>query len=503
MGHLGLSIRAVSGRVFGCRRALIALALAGALVGCGDEESTVAGEGGETTSGGEVASSDAPQSVQAPPGSRQPEDDGSWDGDEAGAGASADAGGAADAPAPDGQGGAAAEADDAAALWGSPQGQGGRPLPQRPEMGGSARGAFRDGLDASARGDLNRARQSFEQALSADARNYRAAYNLGVIADRAGNTGQAMDYYRRALRMQPDYEEAAEGIIRIHVRQGNVPDAVAFIEPLARTWERNLHLTALYAETLVHAKRYDKAMEEARKALARDERFVPAMVAIVKASLKQERGELAEAVLDQALAIDDQDAELHYLKASMLLKEDGRLREAMSELRKAVQLRPDYAEARIALGIQLLQGANYEEALQHFERAVQLVPTLVAVHLNLGDAYRANKRWTDAKQAFEKALSMDPNLAEAHFNLGLMYMTAGETFPGLDTLGSLRKASEEFEQYRRKMGPRMKRDDPSEAYLADLARLIDREERRIEREETRRRREAERAARQAAEGGGE
>ena len=83
-----------------------------------------------------------------------------------------------------------------------------------------------------------------------------------------------------------------------------------------------------------------------------------------------------------------------------------------------------------------------------------------------------------------------------------MYMTAGPEFPGLDMLGALGKAREEFGRYRSMRGAKLKRDDPSEQYLEDIEKRITREKRRIKREKARAEREAKRAARKAAEAEG-
>lgn len=399
-------------------------------------------------------------------------------------------------PSPSGQASAGAGAADENP-WGAPDAESGRPLPPRRPMSSSARSPYEDAVRAAESGNDEQAKTLFERALSADSNNYKAAYNLGVLADRAGRENDALQFYRRALRVQADYERAAEGIVRIHLRRGNASEALSFIEPLARRWERNLHLQALYSNVLIENTRLEDAVEAARSALRRDERFVPAMTSIVKASLKQGRRELARDVLDQALAVTDADAELHYLNGVMLRDEDGRMREAMAAFTKAVERRPDYVEARMALGIQLLGGANYDQALQHFERVAALAPSLAAAHLNLGDAYRATKQWQRAKQSFDRALRIESQLPEAHFNMGLMYMAAGGDFPGLDIVAAIQKAIDELRLYREQMGARLPRTDPSEGYLADLDRMMEREKRRIEREETRRRRDAERAARQA------
>ena len=55
---------------------------------------------------------------------------------------------------------------------------------------------------------------------------------------------------------------------------------------------------------------------------------------------------------------------------------------------------------------------------------------------------------------------------------------------------ALDKASDEFKTYRQQMGPRLRRDDPSEQYLRDLDRMIQRTRRRMERDAQRAREEA-------------
>lgn len=449
---------------------VLGLSLAVLGFGCGGE-----GETGTTVPNQEGTAGGENSGLQAPPGSQDADTD-DWDGD-------------GDQPPPAAQGGESP--------WGSPLSEQGRPLPTRRPLDGGAANSLRQGFAAADQGDVASARRAFESALASDGQSYEALFALGVLADRAGETSRAMEFYRRSLSAQADYEKAAEGIVNLHVRQSRPAEAVRFVEPLAQAWVRNLHLQALLAEALVHANRPDDAVAAARVALRRDERFVPAMVAIVKASLSQGRNELAEAVIGQALAIDDENADLHFLKGRMLLEEDGRLREALTELRRAVELRPAFAAARTALGVQLLNGANYEEALTQLQAVVRLAPTAVEAHLNVGDAYRANARWEPAKQAFDRALQMESNLPEAHFNLGLLYMTALDEFPGLSRLQALQKSAEEFTRYRDMMGSRLARKDPSEGYLEDLNRQIDREQRRIERDRARAQRAAERAARAA------
>lgn len=377
--------------------------------------------------------------------------------------------------------GVAASADGESA-WGATRAEQCRREP-RPAMSSKAAKAFGDGVRAAAANDNALAEAGFQAALNRDPKAYPALYSLGVLADRAGHEGDALNYYRRALGVLPDYEPAARGISTIQIRRNQVADAVATVEPLANEYRANLEMQALYAEVLVEARRLDEAWMAARRALKCDERFVPALIALVKASRAQGRDELADSILAQAMEVDANNAELHFLEGEKLVTEPGQLREAMAAYERAVQLRPNYAEARIALGVQLLAGGNYPSALSHFQAAARLVPTLPEVHVDLGDAYRATQRWTEAQQAYRKALSLQSKLPEAHYGLGLLFLTAAGDFPGLDELTAYEKAVDELKTYRSEMGPRLTKDDQSEEYLRDLDRLIQRARRRIEREQ--------------------
>ena len=404
-------------------------------------------------------------------------------------GKSASSGGNAEASAggesPDDSSGTIAGADvDAGQVspWGATQAeQCRRPLP--PGMSSKAKRAFEQGVSAAAAGDPGAAESSFQSALSRDPRAYPALYNLGVLADRAGREGDAVNYYRRALGVLPDYEPAVRGITTIQLRHGQVQEAVATVEPLANEYRANIEMQALYAEVLVEARRLDEAWMAARRALKCNERFVPALIALVKASRAQGRDELADSILEQAMEVDPQVAELHFMRGEQLQSEPGRLREAMAAYERALQLRPDYAEARMALGVQLLAGGNYAGALAHFQAAERLVPTLPAVYVNLGDAYRASSQWTEAQRAYRHALELQSKLPEAHYGLGLMFLTAAADFPGLDELSAYEKAVSELKTYRGEMGSRLAKDDQSEEYLRDLDRMIIRVRRQLEREE--------------------
>jgi tetratricopeptide (TPR) repeat protein len=345
-------------------------------------------------------------------------------------------------------------------------------------------------MDSASRGDAAGAQTAFQAALSADSSAFRAAYNLGVLADRAGNDDQALTYYRQALRIQPDYELAIQGVVTIMTRRGDTAGAVSFVQPLATQYVRNLAVTAIYGEALVDANREQDAITAARGALRRDERSVPAMIVLIKANMSLGRTELANSILDQAMAIDANNAELHYLNG-VRLQGMNQLAQALGEYRSAVRLRPDYVDAHMRLGLQLLAGANYTEAVSEFEAASRLVPDQFEVHLNLGDAYRSTKQYDLAKREFDRVIQMRPSYPQVHYDIAIMYIAQAADLTGQAQVDMERQAQTELTAYRTGMGASLARDDASQTYLDELARQIERQQKAIDRA-------AARAAKQAA-----
>ena len=461
------------------------VALSGA---CGPSSSSSGSSGTVTRttpaeSGGAETSSSAPRDLERPEGSREPEPEAPVAQTSAEPVAVAQSGTAAPAAAVPQE-----------SPWGRPETESGERLPERRPLTGSARDAYRRGMEASARGDGAAAQTAFQEALSSDSTSFRAAYNLGVLADRSGQSDQALNFYRQALRIQPDYERAVEGVVRVYVRQGRAADAVSFAQPIAQRWVRNLSVQAVYGDALVAANRPTEAVDAARAALRRDERFVPAMIVMAKANLRLGRNELAQSILEQALAIDAANAEGHFLRGQMY-EAEHQLQPAITSYRRAVELSRDYADARMRLGILMLGGANYDEAVQQFEAVARLVPDLMSVHLNLGDAYRSTKQWNKAKAEFDMVSARSPSTVEVRYNLGLMYWAQSADLTGQEQLDLLVRAQQELTTYRTGMGSRLPRDDQASTFIEDLNRQIDRVRRVIERDAARRQRDAERAAR--------
>lgn len=124
------------------------------------------------------------------------------------------------------------------------------------------------------------------------------------------------------------------------------------------------------------------ASDEADKAIEIDPRNQSAL--LTQATVALARGDASRAVsrLEQALAINSESADAHYLLglAYNKLKKHA---EACDELRLAVETRPGHADCHNQLGLALLELSKPNEAAQEFREALRLDPKSRDAQYNL------------------------------------------------------------------------------------------------------------------------
>ncbi|MBI5845922.1 MAG: tetratricopeptide repeat protein [Deltaproteobacteria bacterium] len=123
----------------------------------------------------------------------------------------------------------------------------------------------------------------------------------------------------------------------------------------------------------------------------------------------------------------------------------GETEKAISLYRKAINLYPDFAVARINLGSILTKKGRLQEAVDQFAKVVESPSPVIkkterAMALsNLGNVFMASGRPERAVEFFEKAVMMEPDWATALSNLGAALAASGRP---VDALRPLMRALE-------------------------------------------------------------
>lgn len=98
---------------------------------------------------------------------------------------------------------------------------------------------------------------------------------------------------------------------------------------------------------------------------------------------------------------------------------------AIDALKKAVELKSDYAASRFHLGLAYTQADRKNEAIKEFEFAKALSDVDASINFQLGILYYNDNDFDKAKTEMEKAISADPNFSNARYVLGLIYDKKG------------------------------------------------------------------------------
>jgi protein O-GlcNAc transferase len=125
---------------------------------------------------------------------------------------------------------------------------------------------------------------------------------------------------------------------------------------------------------------------------------------------------------------------LHYLGISYF--QQGKPDRGIDFVRKALAIKPDYAEAHYNLGSALQGLGRHGDAVTHYRKALALGHDNADLHNNLGAALQQVGRPDEAIAHLERALALQPGNAQAQNNLGAV----------LNELGHHEQAIERFRQ---------------------------------------------------------
>ncbi len=328
--------------------------------------------------------------------------------------------------------------------------------------------------------DKEEALSLVEKAAASNPKCYQCYYNKGVLLEKQNRFTEAVDSYRKALKLKPTHLATVINLSNLYLRQKKVERARSIVTAAVKKAPKDLGLRNQLIVVLLAAGRYDDAAEQAKGVLRLDERNSEAMVHLAMTYYAKGKYELAERILLKAQQIDKASAVIPERLGFVYLKMDN-MQAAIVQFKKAVEMDPNMLEAHINLGVLYNKAHDYTSAAEHFRKAIAAEPMWSDAYLDLGNALRGDRQFKEAESAYLKVLKLAPSDKRAHLNLGLMYFD--DEIPGY-------KKSERF----KKAVTHLKKFQSLGGTYPELAKLIEHAEKKHDRalksEERRRIREA-------------
>ena len=125
--------------------------------------------------------------------------------------------------------------------------------------------------------------------------------------------------------------------------------------------------------------------------------------------------------------------EYHYMLGNSLLRQ-GKLKEAIDQFRKSIQLNPGFSESYTNLGFALARVGMPDEALKNYQKSLSMDPKDYVAQTNVGRMYYIKNEYTKAISEYKKAIEMKLDYPHAHEGLGVAYYRQGNTTRALEEL---------------------------------------------------------------------
>ena len=233
-----------------------------------------------------------------------------------------------------------------------------------------------------------------EKALSLQPRSPGALYGLGRVALARREYAQAVKHLEAALALTPEASRIQYPLAMAYRGLGNRQQAEAHLK---RRGDGELTSPDPLMEA-VSALLQNAAAYEIRGSDALSKRDWPEAVTQLRKAIE--------------LAPNNAFSRLN-LGTALFLTGDSR--GALEQFEAAVRLSPQFAKAHYGIGVLMEAEGRDDEAMKRFSAAVQYEPADVDARLSLADALRRNGRLEESMSQYDQVLKIDPGISQARF----------------------------------------------------------------------------------------
>ncbi len=238
--------------------------------------------------------------------------------------------------------------------------------------------------------------------------NFQAFFMEGLLHEQGGHAQAALESLSRAVRLDPEYEEARQHMAWFLVQQRRGEEALPHLEYLCQRQPDNLVIRVHLAQCRLQLGHEAEAVRILDAVLARQPDLPLALSERGKLAWQAGQVTEAETWLRQAAALQPGDYQTHYL-FSQCLSQSGKMAEYKEELARVKQLEQDMRRLD-----QIVNGA------------MQQAPHNPALHYEAGMIALRGGAPADALRWWRNAIKEDPKYAPAHLALAYYYHQAGD-----------------------------------------------------------------------------
>ncbi len=240
-------------------------------------------------------------------------------------------------------------------------------------------------------GQLDRAAESFAEALEADHQNLPASLGLARISMALSMAEQAETILDRTLGFAPENIDVLLLRALCDEGRGRLQDALVYFQKAAKLAPRSYPARYQYGRALVTARRYRAAIRE----------------------------------LSAATTLGPNLPDPHYV-LGIAYKELGQLGQAVTAFTRIIELDPTHLDGYVTLADVLCEAGKLDAALKVLEQAQSIYPDVGAVYDKLAAIHVKRNDLPSAVEALRNQARVEPANEIAHVNLITVALAASD-----------------------------------------------------------------------------
>ena len=274
------------------------------------------------------------------------------------------------------------------------------------------------------KGQLDKARVEFRNALQIAPNSAQLRYDNGVIAEKLGNYRDAVGFYTSALDADKGYVTARVALAKLLLFAGLSDRTLEELAPILTTQANNVEMLTVQASALQQKGKTAEALRVAQRAVQLDpnsEGAIATLAAIEMGSNEEE----AQKLVEQAVARLPRAVQLRRVLAQIY----SRRRDAANVERvllELIELEPKQRAYRVQLA-QLYANTNrVDDAERALRKAVADLPDDEDAKSSLVQLLWARRGHEVAETEVKKMIAAAPKDTELRFTLASLYEQGGE-----------------------------------------------------------------------------
>ncbi len=268
--------------------------------------------------------------------------------------------------------------------------------------------ARRMGEEALVQEEYYRAVEYFKTAVKLNPQYREALKGLGEAYFYLGEYSEALDHIQKALRLDKGSLELLNFAGRIHVGLGNYDQARENFQKVLEEEPNNLKARFGFAEIDVLEGNIPSAVDRYRRSLAVSPENRRALLSLVLLHDAGGSREEAQRYVNLALKYHSHDPTVHFFAARHYLQQQQWQR-AENHAKTVQSIYPDYPGVFRLLGTIYLNQERYAEAEKLIRESYQRNPDDPFLFYLLGRAQEGLQRWDEAVMSYRRGLGIQPD----------------------------------------------------------------------------------------------